>query len=159
VLVDYCILFSVDWLRVAVGARHFVVNVVAGDDIAAAGDLVVLGVVAVYTHDTRVAVHVVSRCGDISVLKVRAASCLQMAAQAHIGRRSLRVLGSDQHVHPLGRGELDRLALLDHSPAIVWGVADQAINVGIVCFGQLVDRVGLGAQAGMALSTTTWLCR
>ena len=119
----------------------------------------VLGVVTVHTHDARVAVHVVSGGGNVSVLKVGAAGRLQVAAQAHVRCWSLRVLGSGHHIHPVGTGELDRIALLDHGPAIVRGVADQTVNVCIVRFSQLVDRVGLGAQTGMALSTTTWLCR
>ena len=80
-------------------------------------------------------------------------------AQAHIAGGPLGVLRRRHDIHPLGGGELDFFALLDHRSLIVGRMADQAVDVGQICVGELIDRIGLGSQTGVTLSTATWLWR
>jgi hypothetical protein len=82
-----------------------------------------------------------------------------MAPETHLVSGFLHTLCCLEYINAIGSPELKGFTFFYHTPPVVGGMTDQAVNILVVSFIQLSWQIRLGTDRRMTRTATTRLRR
>jgi hypothetical protein len=126
----------VRFFTVAINTRNLYLWELLRDHVTTTSDLVILAIVAIDAIHPSSCVDIdIARSRKVTVLVIRTAGGREMAARAHLARRSLSGLSGRQGINTFDRNNSHHALLVPgHGARIVWSVADQTVDIVEICF-------------------------